>query len=50
MYFNWRLFFRALSLALFHQPFRVRRWAYVLFFSALFLVFLVFVVLARALD
>ncbi len=50
MFFNWRMFARALRLALFGQPFRVRRWAYVLFFSGLFLLFLTFVVLGRALD
>src|SRR5215467_1091921 len=50
MFFNWRLFFRALRLSLFGQPFRIRRWAYVLFFTALFLIFLGLVVLGRALD
>jgi hypothetical protein len=50
MYFNGRLFLKALRLALFEQPFSVRRWAYVLFFSGLFLLFLGFVVLGRALD
>ena len=40
MFFNWRLFFKAERLALFHQPFSLRRWAYVLFFSVLFLLFL----------
>jgi len=50
MFFNWELFFKALRLSLFQSPFRARRWAYVLFFSALFLVFLVFVAAGRALD
>lgn len=50
MFFNWRLFFRALRLSLFGQPFRLRRWAYVIFFTALFLAFLVFVWLGRLLD
>src|SRR6185436_11103875 len=50
MYFNYRLFLKALYLALFKTPFRLRRWAYVLFFSALYLLFLSFVVLGRALD
>jgi hypothetical protein len=50
MYFNGRLFLRALRLALFEQPFSVRRWAYVLFFTTLFLLFLGFVILGRALD
>ncbi len=50
MFFNWQMFARALRLALFVQPFSLRRWAYVLFFSVLFLLFLGFVVLGRALD
>lgn len=50
MFFNWRMFGRALRIALFVQPFSFRRWAYVLFFSVLFLLFLGFVVLGRALD
>lgn len=50
MYFNYKLFLKAESLALFRQPFRFRRWGYVLLFSGLFLIFLSLVVLARALD
>jgi len=50
MYFNFRLFLKAEYLALFQMPFRLRRWVYVLFFSGLFLLFLAFVVLGRALD
>jgi hypothetical protein len=50
VFFNWRLFLRALRLSLLDQPFRVRRWAYVLGFSTLFLGFLGFVILGRALD
>jgi omega-hydroxy-beta-dihydromenaquinone-9 sulfotransferase len=50
MYFNLRLFLRAESLALVRSPFRVRRWAYVLGFSALFLLFLAVVAFFRALD
>jgi hypothetical protein len=50
MYFNGRLFFKALRLSLLGQPFRIRRWAYVIFFTTLFLIFLGFVILARALD
>jgi hypothetical protein len=50
MYFNHRLFFKAEYLALFRSPFRLRRWCYVLFFSGLFLLFLSFVVMGRALD
>lgn len=50
MYFNWRLFCRALSLALIHSPFSLRRWAYVLGFTTLFLVFLTMVAVGRALD
>lgn len=50
MYFNYRLFLKAEYLALFGMPFRLRRWAYVIFFSVLYLTFLAFVVLGRALD
>jgi hypothetical protein len=50
MFFNWRMFRRALRLALFQQPFSVRRWGYVIFFSGLFLLFLCFLVVGRALD
>jgi hypothetical protein len=50
MYFNYRLFLKAEKLALFGLPFRVRRWAYVLLFSGLYLGFLALVVLGRALD
>ena len=50
MFFHWKLFFRALRLSLFGQPFRLRRWAYVLFFTALFLLFLAFVAVGRVLD
>jgi len=50
MLFNWQMFGRALRIALFVQPFSIRRWAYVLFFSALFLLFLGLVALSRTLD
>jgi omega-hydroxy-beta-dihydromenaquinone-9 sulfotransferase len=50
MYFNYKLFLKAESLALFRQPFRLRRWGYVLMFSGLFLFFLLLIVLGRALD
>ncbi|MFZ0258144.1 MAG: sulfotransferase [Gammaproteobacteria bacterium] len=50
MFFNWKMFGRALRLSLFQQPFYLRRWAYVLFFTVLFVIFLGFVVLGRALD
>ena len=50
MYFNHRLFLRALALALFRMPFRLKRWAYVILFSALFLLSLAVIVLGRALD
>ena len=50
MYFNHRLFLKAEYLALFRQPFRLRRWAYVLLFSVLYLSFLALVVLGRGLD
>ena len=50
MFFNGGMFRRALRHSLLASRFSVRRWAYVLFFSALFLLFLGFVVLGRALD
>jgi hypothetical protein len=50
MYFNYKLFLRAEYLALFRKPFRLRRWAYVLLFSGLFLGFLLIVVAGRWLD
>ena len=50
MFFNYRSFFKALDLALLRRPFRLRRWAYVLFFTALFLLFRGLVRAARALD
>jgi hypothetical protein len=50
MYFNGRLLFKALRLSLVGQPFSLRRWAYVIFFTTLFLLFLCFVMLGRALD
>ncbi len=50
MYFNLRLFLKAEFLALFRMPFRLRRWCYVLLFSGLFLLFLGFVIVGRALD
>ena len=50
MYFNHRLFLRALALALFRMPFRLKRWAYVILFSGLFLLSLAVIVLGRALD
>jgi len=50
MYFNYRLFLKAERLALFRAPFRFRRWAYVLLFSGLYLLFLALIILGRALD
>jgi len=50
MYFNYKLFLKAEYLALFRRPFRLRRWGYVLLFSGLFLLFLLVVVVGRALD
>ena len=50
MYINLQLFFRAVSLSLFATPFRVRRWAYVLFFTALFWVMWLIIALGRAID
>jgi hypothetical protein len=50
MYFNYRLFLKAEYLMLFRMPFRLRRWAFVLLFSGLFLMFLALIILGRALD
>ncbi|CAI8813066.1 MULTISPECIES: sulfotransferase family protein [Methylococcus] len=50
MFFNYRGFLKALRLALFQRPFRLRRWFYVLLFSALYLAFVAFVALGRLLD
>ncbi len=50
MYFNYRLFLKAEYLMLFRMPFRLRRWAFVLLFSGLFLIFLALIMLGRALD
>jgi hypothetical protein len=50
MYINLRLFGRALYLSLVRERFSARRWAYVLFFTALFCVVWLVVALGRALD
>lgn len=50
MYFNHKLFLKAERLALLDSPFRIRRWAYVLLFSGLFLGFLLLVIFGRAMD
>ena len=50
MYINLRLFLRALKLSLFKSPFRLRRWAYVVFFTALFALVWIIVAIARLLD
>ena len=50
MYFNYPDFLKALRLSLLQKPFRIRRWLYVLFFSALFLLFMALVALLRWLD
>jgi hypothetical protein len=50
MYFNLPLFLKALRLSLFRTRFSLRRWAYVLSFSVLFLAFLCLVAVARGLD
>ena len=50
MYFNIKLFARALYLSLFKSRFSLRRWVYVLFFTTLFWVMWLLVVLGRALD
>jgi hypothetical protein len=50
MYFNYRGFLKALRIALFGQPFRLRRWLYVIAFSGLYLGFVALVALGRGLD
>lgn len=50
MYLHYRLFFRALDLALLKQPFRLRRWAFVTFFTGLFLGMRLIVAFGRMLD
>lgn len=50
MYFDVELFARAQYLTLFKTRFRVRRWAYVLFFTALYGLMWVLVAFGRALD
>ena len=50
MYVNLKLFTRALYLSLFESKFSLRRWAYVLFFTALFCGMWLVVVFGRALD
>lgn len=50
MFFNYRSFFKALRLSLIEEPFRLRRWAYVIFFTGLFLLFRGLVLVGRALD
>ncbi len=50
VYFNWQLFLRAERLAFFGSPFRLRRWFYVLFFTALFWMMWIVVACGRALD
>jgi hypothetical protein len=50
MFFNYRSFFKALDLALLRQPFRLRRWAYVIFFTGIFLLFRGLLMVGRALD
>lgn len=50
MYINLKLFFKAEYLALFQQPFRLRRWVFVLFFTALFWAMWCLVALGRWLD
>ncbi|MFA5920204.1 MAG: sulfotransferase [Methylococcaceae bacterium] len=50
MYFNHLDFLKALRISLLQKPFRIRRWIYVLFFSALFLSFIILVALLRWLD
>ena len=50
MYFSGRLFFKALYLSLVRSPFRIRRWAYVFFFTALFGLMWFIVAIGRMLD
>ena len=50
MYVNLNLLFRALYLSLFKMPFRLRRWGYVLFFTALYGLMWLVVAFGRMLD
>lgn len=50
MYFNFRLFYKALHLSLIKSPFRLRRWVFVVFFVALFWGMWLIVALGRCLD
>jgi hypothetical protein len=50
MYIDCKLFSRALRLTLFKTRFSVRRWVYVLFFTALYSLMWILVALGRALD
>src|ERR1700761_6040233 len=50
MYINLKLFFRAQYLSLFKTPFRLRRWAFVFFFTGLYWVMWFLVAFGRMLD
>lgn len=50
MYFNFRLFRKALHITFCERPFSMRRWAYSLFFTVLFGIFWLLVALGRSLD
>jgi len=50
MYINLRLFFKAVRLSLLDSPFRLRRWAYVIFFVGLYWVMWCLVAIGRLLD
>jgi hypothetical protein len=50
MYINLKLFFKAEYLALFRQPFRLRRWFFALFFTGLFWAMWCLVAVGRLLD
>jgi hypothetical protein len=50
MYFNLRLFLKAVRLSLFETRFSVRRWAYVIFFTLLFWLMWCVVFVGRMLD
>jgi hypothetical protein len=50
MYFHWKLFLKALYLSLFRTRFRLRRWAFIFFFTSLFAAVWILVAIGRALD
>lgn len=50
MYFHWPLYLKALRISLLERPFRIRRWAAVVFFSGLLGILWLIVAAGRALD